>query len=333
MFTGGHCESRRARRLPAAGRPGLEQPPLGLGLRERASAVDVVTADGELVHADADAERRPVLGRARRRARASPASSRAFTCARYPPTPMCHDTRVFALDDLEPLLSGCTTCCRALDLARRARDRRDAAAHAASVELLLHTTLDGRRAQAPTRCSRRWTRCRSERGRARARADDDRAGERAQALQNPEGHRYCADCQWTDARRGELAPAAARRSGASCRPEHSFSIWYGWAPTRELPDMAFSLEANVYLATYAIWTDAGRGRAPPRVGARAHARRSPAVGEGVYVGDSDFTRRPDRFMADAQPRRACARSARGARPRRPLRRVSGLSGRRGRRRR
>ena len=43
-------------------------------------AIDVVTADGELVRADASAERRPLLGGARRRARASSASSPASTC-------------------------------------------------------------------------------------------------------------------------------------------------------------------------------------------------------------------------------------------------------------
>ena len=44
---------RRDRRLPAPGRPGVEQPHVRLGVRERA-AIDVVTADGELIRADAD---------------------------------------------------------------------------------------------------------------------------------------------------------------------------------------------------------------------------------------------------------------------------------------
>ena len=69
-------------------------------------------------------------------------------------------------------------------------------------------------------------------------------------------------------------------------------------PARVRPDMAFSVEGNVYLATYAAWqnaqddtrcrdwvTDTYRGLEP--------------IGKGVYTGDADFTRRPDRFLSDA----------------------------------
>lgn len=67
--------------------------------------------------------------------------------------------------------------------------------------------------------------------------------------------------------------------------EHSFSIWYGWAPRRDLPDMAFSVEAEVYVATYAIYSD-------PADDARytqwVHRRTAElaAHGTGVYLGDT-----------------------------------------------
>ena len=66
--------------------------------------------------------------------------------------------------------------------------------------------------------------------------------------------------------------------------------------------MAFSVEAQVYLATYAIYTD-------PADDARytewVHRRTAglAAHGAGVYLGDTDFTRRNDRFLADAAYRR------------------------------
>ena len=96
----------------------------------------------------------------------------------------------------------------------------------------------------------------------------------AQAIQNPEGHRYAVDCTWTDATAEELAPAL-RELWGELPTEHSFSIWYGWAPTRALPDMAFSVEANVYLATYVIYTDAADDETSSVLGPRAHrgARR------------------------------------------------------------
>jgi len=87
--------------------------------------------------------------------------------------------------------------------------------------------------------------------------------------------------------------------------EHSFSIWYGWAPPRDLPEMAFSVEADVYIATYVIYTD-------PADDARytdwVHRRTAElaADGSGVYLGDTDFTRRQDRFLTDKAYRRLAA---------------------------
>jgi hypothetical protein len=62
--------------------------------------------------------------------------------------------------------------------------------------------------------------------------------------------------------------------------------------------MAFSLEKNVYLATYAIWSDPADDERH-RGWVHDHHGRLSAVGEGVYLGDSDFSARPDRFMAEA----------------------------------
>ncbi|HEY6759818.1 MAG TPA: hypothetical protein VI318_10015 [Baekduia sp.] len=122
----------------------------------------------------------------------------------------------------------------------------------------------------------------------------------AQAVQNPEGHRYAVDCTWSDASAAELAPVLKELWG-ELPTEHSFSIWYGWAPTRKLPDMAFSVEADVYLATYVIYTDAAddeRYRTWVHEQTAALAAAGDA-GRGVYLGDTDFTRRPDRFLSDA----------------------------------
>jgi FAD/FMN-containing dehydrogenase len=67
--------------------------------------------------------------------------------------------------------------------------------------------------------------------------------------------------------------------------------------------MAFSLEANVYLAAYAIWSDPEEDERH-RAWVHGHfARLAEEVGRGLYIGDSDFSRRPDRFMADANLQR------------------------------
>jgi FAD/FMN-containing dehydrogenase len=121
------------------------------------------------------------------------------------------------------------------------------------------------------------------------------AENQAQALQNPENHRYAADCTWTDAPARELAPRL-HELWSQLPTEHSFSIWYGWSPTRALPDMAFSVEGRAYLATYAIWSDSAEDERH-REWVHAHTHRLAALGKGVYLGDTDFTRRADRFLA------------------------------------
>jgi FAD/FMN-containing dehydrogenase len=67
--------------------------------------------------------------------------------------------------------------------------------------------------------------------------------------------------------------------------------------------MAFSLEANVYLATYAIWTDPEEDERHRAWVHGHHARLAEQVGRGAYIGDSDFGRRADRFMAEEHFRR------------------------------
>ena len=96
--------------------------------------------------------------------------------------------------------------------------------------------------------------------------------------------------------------------------EHSFSIWYGWAPSRPLPDMAFSVEGRAYIATYAIWPDPADDERHRRLGRRTTPRGWPTLGTGVYLGDTDFTRRSDRFLVAERTSRGCRRSGPGATP-------------------
>jgi hypothetical protein len=119
----------------------------------------------------------------------------------------------------------------------------------------------------------------------------------AQAGQNPEGMRYAVDCTWTDTPAAELA-APLLDIWCGLDTEHSFSIWYGWAPPRTRPDMAFSIEGNVYVATYAIY---GAEADDERYRSWVHERTAALAmrdGVGAYLGDTDFTRRQDQFLSD-----------------------------------
>ena len=114
--------------------------------------------------------------------------------------------------------------------------------------------------------------------------------------QNPTGHRYAADCAWTDASAAELAPVLGDIYRTLPTPE-TFVIWYGWAPKRPLPDMAFSMEANVYIAAYTIWRDPAQDAAMMQWVTDRFQALEP-VSKGSYLGDADQLRRPSPFMAD-----------------------------------
>jgi hypothetical protein len=67
--------------------------------------------------------------------------------------------------------------------------------------------------------------------------------------------------------------------------------------------MAFSIEGRAYLAAYAIWSDPADDARHGDWVVRHTRSLAASVGKGVYLGDTDFTRRPDRFVSEAAFRR------------------------------
>ena len=70
------------------------------------------------------------------------------------------------------------------------------------------------------------------------------------------------------------------------------------APLRLLPDMALSLQSEIYCAIYTLWTDEA-GDARCRGWLAEQMQRIEAVSMSQYLGDSDFTARKAKFLADA----------------------------------
>src|SRR4051794_40335631 len=299
MFTGGHCESVGLGGFLLQGGQGWNSRRWGWGC-ENVVGLDVVTAEGELLHASAD-ENADLYWAARGCGPGFPGVVTRFDLRTYAAVPMFHDTWTFPLDHLEPLLHFLHDVLPTLDVAVEpvvaatrlgGRDR---------AVLLLHTTLTAADEHEAARLLKPFEALAGQ-ALEHVRAPTTILKENVvQTLQSPEGHRYAADSQWTDADAATLLPLL-RDLYEELPSEHSFSIWYGWAPSRPLPDMAFSLERNVSLATYAIWT-APADDERMRGWVHGHHARLAAVGEGVYVGDSDFTRRPDRFLAEDNRRR------------------------------
>jgi FAD/FMN-containing dehydrogenase len=130
------------------------------------------------------------------------------------------------------------------------------------------------------------------------------AGLRAgQIRANPEGHRYFVDNAYLEGEPGALIPALAP-AFTDLPTAKSFSLWFDLAhlAARPLPDMALSLQAGIYFATYVVCEDQAQDAACREFADATMARVEP-FSPGCYLGDSDFTVRPDKFMSDAAWRR------------------------------
>ncbi len=311
-FPGGHCASVGLGGFLLQGGQGWNSRSRGWAC-ESVVGIDVVTADGELVHADAE-NNADLLWAARGAGPGFPGVITRFYLQTYPrPAVMVHDSWTFRLDDAPALLAWLHEILPTLDAtvepvvaATRLPDvpldpgvdRPD------GTVLLLHTTVMGESRATVEQLLGAFDACPladHRLGHVREETDIARENE-AQTVQNPQGHRYVVDCTWTDAPAAQLAPSLAAL-WRDLPTTHSFSIWYGWAPSRPLPDMAFSVQANVYIATYVIYTDAADDE---RYADFVHSRTgelAAMAGAGVYIGDTDFGQRADRFLAEDNLRR------------------------------
>jgi FAD/FMN-containing dehydrogenase len=270
---------------------------------ENVVGVDVVTADGELLHAD-ETENADLLWAARGSGPGFFAVITRFHLRTHAlPRSMTHDTWMFEMTELEPLLEWLHELLPRLESVVEPVVAATRLPFADRPVLLLHTTALCDSSAEVAKVLEPLNACPiAGRAISHARGPTTIAEENeAQGRQSPENHRYAADCTWTDASAAELAPLL-RELWTELPTRHSFSIWYGWSPTRQLPDMAFSIEGNVYLATYAIWDDPADDERHSAWCAD-HARRLATLGKGVHLGDTDFTRRSDRFLSDENFRR------------------------------
>ncbi|OSP41649.1 FAD-binding oxidoreductase [Streptomyces sp. 13-12-16] len=116
---------------------------------------------------------------------------------------------------------------------------------------------------------------------------------------NPEHHRYFADNAFLTGSAAQLVPALVP-AFTDLPTAKTFTVLGDFTPLmgRQRPDMALSVQTDLYFAAYVIgetsaedarcrsWLDGAMQRVAP-------------YSAGCYLGDSDFTVRPDRVMSDA----------------------------------
>ena len=104
------------------------------------------------------------------------------------------------------------------------------------------------------------------------------------------------DNAWLSGPASSVVPAM-RRAYTTLPNEKAFTIWFSMAPLRALPDMAFSLQSEIYLASYVAWESPEDDERCVAWLASAMADLEP-VTVGQYLGDSDLSRRQVKFLSD-----------------------------------
>ncbi|MEE6177990.1 FAD-binding oxidoreductase [Mycobacterium sp. 050134] len=109
-------------------------------------------------------------------------------------------------------------------------------------------------------------------------------------------YRYTADNMWTSASAQDLLPGI-RTILETMPPAPSHFLWLNWGPSPQRQDMAYSVEDEVYLALYGSWKDPADDQkygdwAGSRMAAMSH------LATGIQLADENLGNRPARFATD-----------------------------------
>jgi hypothetical protein len=117
----------------------------------------------------------------------------------------------------------------------------------------------------------------------------------------PRGRRYAADNMWTNASGKDLLPGM-RKIAATLPNAPSHMMWMLWGPNEKRPDMAFSLESDLYIALYSVWENAAED-AKHQAWVTERMKELEPFSEGIQVADENLAARPSRYLTDANHRR------------------------------
>jgi FAD/FMN-containing dehydrogenase len=111
----------------------------------------------------------------------------------------------------------------------------------------------------------------------------------------PENHHWGVDNMWTRASIAELLPYL-RNIAADMPPPPTHLLWLNWQPPQQRQDMAFSMEDQIYIALYGAWKSA---QDTPNYGewATRHLRSMEHLGTGIQLADENLHQRSGKFLA------------------------------------
>jgi FAD/FMN-containing dehydrogenase len=109
-------------------------------------------------------------------------------------------------------------------------------------------------------------------------------------------HRYAVDNMWTSASAEELLPGI--RTLIDTMPPHpSHFLWMNWGPCPARQDMAYSCESEIYLAVYGGWKNPSDDE-KYRDWARSNMAAMAPLATGIQLSDENLGQRPARFATD-----------------------------------
>lgn len=302
FFNGGHCPSVGIGGFLLQGGQGWNQRGWGWAA-ESVVAIDVVTAEGELVRADAS--QHPDLYWAARGAGPSfPGVVTRFHLATRPlPLAIAHTVQVYELADFDAVLTWLyglhATVSPDVEIVAVAMTPPgdEVPRFIVTALALCATRAEAVAALAPFKDSPVLDRALHVQDAAESSLAEQRI---EQERSNPRHARYRADNLWVQGETDDIV-AGLRPLFTELPSPESFTIWMSNAPLRALPEMAFSLQTEAYVASYVISHERGDQTAGDDDRLRAwladamHTARP--VTAGQYLGDSDMTARQLRFMA------------------------------------
>jgi FAD/FMN-containing dehydrogenase len=114
-------------------------------------------------------------------------------------------------------------------------------------------------------------------------------------------HRYAADNMWTRAPGAQLLPGM-RKIVQTLPGVPSHMMWMLWGDVPDLPDMAFSMQGDIYIALYSVWQDPAKD-AEHQAWVTDRMRELEPLANGIQLADENLAARPFRFMAEPNARK------------------------------
>jgi FAD/FMN-containing dehydrogenase len=113
---------------------------------------------------------------------------------------------------------------------------------------------------------------------------------------DPPGHRTACDNMYTNASAVELVPKL-RALFTELPTPRSHVFWFNWGPLRKLPDMALSIQADIYLGAYSIWDDPAEDARMTRWPVDQF-RKLDALSAGGQMNDENMQGHPQPYLSE-----------------------------------